>query len=95
MLSDRIPDFAATGRYEPEWLERVEPGDFTLEGYTHHAPLTAPMAVEAPSATRSPGRRCGPEGWDPPRALRAPLRAPPRTGKAGSARPRSCEALPN
>ena len=45
MLSDRIPDFAATGRYEPEWLERVEPGDFTLEGYTHHAPLTAPMAV--------------------------------------------------
>ena len=30
---------------EPEWLERVEPGDFTLEGYTHHAPLTAPMAV--------------------------------------------------
>ena len=45
MLSDRIPDFASTGRYEPEWLERVEPGDFALQGYTHHAPLTAPMAV--------------------------------------------------
>ena len=42
---DRIPDFAATGRYEPEWLEQVEPGDFALQGYTHHAPLTAPMAV--------------------------------------------------
>ncbi|MGV8295147.1 thymidylate synthase, partial [Pseudomonas aeruginosa] len=45
VLSDRIPDFAQTGRYEPEWLEKVEPGDFSLEGYTHHAPLTAPMAV--------------------------------------------------
>lgn len=45
LLSDRIPDFSQTQRYEPEWLERVEPGDFTLEGYQHHAPLTAPMAV--------------------------------------------------
>jgi len=45
VLSDRIPDFAKTGKYEPEWLEKVEPSDFTLEGYQHHAPLTAPMAV--------------------------------------------------
>ncbi|MCT7307122.1 thymidylate synthase [Ralstonia wenshanensis] len=45
ILSDRIPDYAVTGNYEPEWLEKVEPGDFTLEGYQHHAPLTAPMAV--------------------------------------------------
>ncbi len=45
VLSDRIPDFAVTGRYEPEWLEKVEPGDFSLSGYTHHAPLTAAMAV--------------------------------------------------
>jgi len=45
VLSERIPDFAITGKYEPEWLEKVEPGDFTLEGYQHHAPLTAPMAV--------------------------------------------------
>ncbi len=45
VLSDRIPDYAATGRYEPEWLEKVQPGDFILEGYEHHAPLTAPMAV--------------------------------------------------
>lgn len=44
-LSDRIPDYTQTGRYEPEWLERVEPGDFMLEGYEHHPPLTAPMAV--------------------------------------------------
>jgi thymidylate synthase len=45
VISDRIPDYSKTGRYEPEWLEKVEPGDFTLEGYRHHAPLTAPMAV--------------------------------------------------
>jgi thymidylate synthase len=45
VLSDRIPDRAVTGRYEPEWLEQVEPSDFTLEGYRHHDPLTAPMAV--------------------------------------------------
>jgi thymidylate synthase len=45
VLSDRIPDFAVTGKYEPEWLEKVEPGDFVLEGYQHHAHLTAPMAV--------------------------------------------------
>jgi thymidylate synthase len=44
-ISERIPAFSATGRYEPEWLDRVEPSDFTLEGYQHHPPLTAPMAV--------------------------------------------------
>ena len=45
VLSDRIPDRLQTGRYEPEWLELVEPGDFSLAGYQHHAPLTAAMAV--------------------------------------------------
>jgi thymidylate synthase len=45
VLSDRIPDYAKTGKYEPEWLEKVEPADFSLEGYQHHPPLTAPMAV--------------------------------------------------
>jgi len=45
VLSDRIPDFAVTGKYEPEWLEKVEPTDFWLEGYQHHPALTAPMAV--------------------------------------------------
>jgi thymidylate synthase len=26
-------------------LEKIEPSDFWLEGYEHHAPMTAPMAV--------------------------------------------------
>lgn len=44
-LSDRIPDFEVTGKYEPEWLEKIEPNDFWLEGYQHHPSLSAPMAV--------------------------------------------------
>ena len=44
-INSRVPSFAETGKYEPEWLEKIEPSDFTLEGYQHHAPLTAPMAV--------------------------------------------------
>ena len=31
------PDFATTGCYQPEWLEKIEPSDFSLEGYEHHA----------------------------------------------------------
>ena len=45
VLSDQIPDFRVTGKYEPEWLERVTPEDFSLTNYQHHAPLTAAMAV--------------------------------------------------
>ncbi|MFJ7565752.1 thymidylate synthase [Herminiimonas sp. NPDC097707] len=45
VLSDRIPDYRVTGKYEPEWLEKLEPSDFSLENYEHHAPLSAPMAV--------------------------------------------------
>jgi len=45
LLSDRIPDYAQTGHYQPEWLERIEPTDFALLDYRHHPPLTAPMAV--------------------------------------------------
>lgn len=45
VISDRIPDYAVTGVYEPEWLDKIEPSDFWLEGYEHHPPLTAPMAV--------------------------------------------------
>lgn len=45
VISDRVPDYAVTGYYQPEWLDKVEPGDFWLEGYQHHPPLTAPMAV--------------------------------------------------
>jgi len=44
-IAERVPSFAETGRYEPEWLEKVEPSDFSLIGYRHHEPLTAPMAV--------------------------------------------------
>jgi thymidylate synthase len=44
-IDSRVPSYAETGKYEPEWLEKIEPSDFTLEGYQHHAPLTAPMAV--------------------------------------------------
>jgi thymidylate synthase len=44
-ISDRVPAFAQTGKYEPEWLEKIEPADFALEGYQHHAPITAAMAV--------------------------------------------------
>ena len=45
IIDPRVPEFAVTGKYEPEWLEKVEPGDFVLEGYRHHPPLTAAMAV--------------------------------------------------
>ncbi len=44
-ISERIPRMADTGVFEPEWLERIEPEDFALVNYQHHAPLTAPMAV--------------------------------------------------
>ena len=33
------------GLLSPDWLAKVEPADFALEAYQHHAPLTAPMAV--------------------------------------------------
>ena len=45
VISDRVPEFAKTGKYQPEWLELIEPSDFSLVGYEHHAPITAPMAV--------------------------------------------------
>ena len=45
VLSERIPAFADTGVYAPEWLELARPEDFALQNYQHHAPLTAPMAV--------------------------------------------------
>ena len=45
VIADRVPEFALTGKYEPEWLEKIEPSDFVLEGYRHHEPLSAPMAV--------------------------------------------------
>lgn len=44
-IDARVPDYAQTAVYAPQWLERVEPSDFSLENYQHHAALTAPMAV--------------------------------------------------
>jgi thymidylate synthase len=44
-IAERVPEYAKTGVYEPEWLEKIEPADFSLVGYQHHEPLTAPMAV--------------------------------------------------
>ncbi len=44
-LNDRIPVYAETNLYAPEWLDLVEPTDFQLDGYQHHPPLMAPMAV--------------------------------------------------
>lgn len=44
-ISERVPDFRETGKYEPEWLEKIEPSDFALLNYQYHAPMTAPMAV--------------------------------------------------
>ena len=45
VLSPRIPDFSVSQTYAPQWLEQVEPSDFALQDYQHHAPLTASMAV--------------------------------------------------
>jgi thymidylate synthase len=45
ILDPRVPAYRETGVYAPEWLDLVEPSDFTLANYEHHAPLTAPMAV--------------------------------------------------
>lgn len=45
VLSDRIPDYAVTRKYEPEWLETVEPSDFWLQGYQHHGTLKAPWNI--------------------------------------------------
>ncbi len=45
VINERVPAKAKTGIYDPSWLMRVNPDDFTLEGYAHHPPLTAPMAV--------------------------------------------------
>jgi thymidylate synthase len=44
-ISERVPKMAETGRFEPEWLNLIEPEDFSLIDYQHHAPLTAAMAV--------------------------------------------------
>jgi thymidylate synthase len=44
-INERIPAMRDTGRFEPHWLDMVEPDDFSLVGYQHHPALTAAMAV--------------------------------------------------
>ncbi|MFK4706231.1 thymidylate synthase [Roseateles asaccharophilus] len=53
VLSDRIPAYATTGVYEPDWLDKFKSSDFTLEGYEHHAPIKAAMAVGTPNTTNA------------------------------------------
>jgi thymidylate synthase len=45
VISDRVPAYADTGLYMPEWLDLVEPTDFRLENYDPHPALKAAMAV--------------------------------------------------
>lgn len=48
LLSERIPSCSPSSSSEctpEEWLDKVEPSDFSLQNYRHHAALTAPMAV--------------------------------------------------
>ena len=45
VIDARVPEYRNTGVYAPEWLDQIKPSDFRLEGYQHHAPLTAAMAV--------------------------------------------------
>ena len=58
LLSDRIPDFAATGRYEPEWLERVERAISRCKGYAPRAAHGADGGVESPRCARPLAGRC-------------------------------------
>jgi thymidylate synthase len=45
VISERVPAYAETGLYTPEWLDLVEPTDFRLENYDPHPALKAAMAV--------------------------------------------------
>ena len=44
VINERVP-FGAAAEEAVEWLAKVEPSDFALEGYTHHDPIKAEMAV--------------------------------------------------
>jgi thymidylate synthase len=43
-FDSRIPPFDGIN-FQPEWIDRVEPGDFRLVNYVSHPALRAPMAV--------------------------------------------------
>lgn len=44
VINDRVPEFHRDG-FHPEWIDLVEPSDFTLEGYTHEPAIAMAMAV--------------------------------------------------
>lgn len=43
-ISDRIPVYDGTN-FDPTWIDRIEPSDFSLVNYHPHAAIKAPMAV--------------------------------------------------
>jgi len=43
-ISDRIP-VGTTEHFDPTWIDRIEPDDFSLDGYDPHPAIKAPMAV--------------------------------------------------
>jgi len=43
-IDDRVPEFHRDG-FHPEWLDLVEPSDFSLEGYSHEPAINMAMAV--------------------------------------------------
>jgi thymidylate synthase len=45
VIDQRVPRFADTGVLDLDWLMKVEPSDFQLEGYQHHGALPMSMAV--------------------------------------------------
>lgn len=44
LINDRVPEFHRDG-FHPEWIDQVEPSDFSLVGYTHEPALDMAMAV--------------------------------------------------
>lgn len=45
IISDRVPEYAKMGVYEPKWLQQIEPSDFSLAGYRYHGSLSVSMAI--------------------------------------------------
>lgn len=43
VFSDRIPAYAETGIYEPNWLEKWSPDDVSLPDYLHHPAIAGKM----------------------------------------------------
>jgi len=44
VINDHVPEFHRDG-YHPEWLNLVEPSDFTLDSYQCHEAIKMDMAV--------------------------------------------------